>query len=159
MVHRAYGRGVISTAGSFFNPPPPGSEEDLAKAIQKWEFDHRELRALDPSIADAPIWMFSNALKKFLAGALATEISTQQTRWVGEGKTEEKQFVEMKRHMCNWAAQKSLLARSTKDGSLDEVTNSETWYEYDSGYSYGLNEWYDEAYYNDESRDAMCEYI
>ena len=53
--------------------------------------------------------MFANAFKKFLVGALATEIFTQQTRWVGEGKTEEQQFVEMKRHMCNWVAQKRLL--------------------------------------------------
>ena len=93
------GEALSVRRGRFFNPTPPNNEEDVAKAIQKWEFDHRGLKALDPSIEAAPTWMFSNALKKLLIGALATEIFTKQTRWVGEGKTEEEQFVDMKRHM------------------------------------------------------------
>ena len=161
-VHQWYteltGEALSVRRDRFFNPQPPKNEEDVAKAIQKWEFDRRELQALDPSIADAPTWMFANALKKFLVGALATEIFTQQTRWVGEGKTEKEQFVEMKRHMCNWAAQKSLLARSAKDGNLDEVTHGDAWYEHDNGYSYGLNEWYNESYYTDDNWNAVCEY-
>ena len=88
-IHKWYteltGEALSVRRDRFFNPTPPKSEEDVAKAIQKWDFDQRELKALDPSIAQAPVWMFTNALKKFLVGALATEIFVQQTRWIGEG--------------------------------------------------------------------------
>lgn len=83
-VHKWYteltGEALSVRRDRFFNPLPPKKEEYVAKAIQKWEFDHRELKAMDPSIGQAPIWMFTNALKICLSGALATEIFVQQAR-------------------------------------------------------------------------------
>ena len=98
------------------------------------------------------MWILSNALKKFLTGALASGISAQQTRWAGEGKTEEEHFIEIKRCMCNWAAQKSVQARSTKGWRLGEMVGAEQWSEYDDSYAYDIQqcEWYEDEYYSDE---------
>ena len=79
--------------------------------------------------------MFANALKKFVVGVFANEIFAQQTRWAGGGKSWEEQFTEMKTHVCNWVAQKSLQARSSKDGTIDEIHDGCGWHDIGEHYS------------------------
>jgi hypothetical protein len=148
-IHKWYteltGEALEMRRNQFFNPTPPSKEEDVAKAIQKWEYDLRELKALDPSLAHIPTWMFTNALRRFLVGDLRVEIFTQQTRWVGEGRSEDEQYQGMKRYMWNWAAQKSLQARSPKYGNICEwADDSYDWHE--EGYDCNEVDWQDWHY-------------
>lgn len=152
-IHKWYtaltGEALSVRRDKFFNPRPPKNAEDVARAMQKWEFGHRGLKAYDPSIAHTPTWMFANALKKFVIGAFATEIFAPQTRWVGEGKLEDEQVVETRSPMCDWSTQDSLQARSPKDGSLGKINGDDQWY----GYHYGNSfDWYDtDEHYLDEN--------
>ena len=65
----------------------------------------------------------------------------------------------MKRHMCNWAAQKSLMSRAGKDGNLGEMAGTE-WSEHDDNYVYEVEQydWYEDDYYTDESWSMLYEH-